>query len=1702
MKIQFQLIFFFILFLFPKLYNAQCLTMTCPPSITVNAASNACAANVVYTQPTVNCLTCATNTQVFTYTGSMQNFVVPAGITAVTILAYGARGGTNTSSAIPPGNGAAMRGSFAVTPLSTLRVLVGESPSISTGNGNGGGGASYVTTSASVALIVAGGGGGSSATTNSTAKNGNTTTTGGNGAAGGGIGGSGGNGGGVGGTGFQSGAGGGFFTNGAVGWSAGSDGKSFMNGGAGGLVAAWAFARGGYGGGGQGSAFVVGGGGGGYSGGGSGGHVTPGGGVGGGGASFNAGVCPSGTTGLSTGHGSVIISYGTSTVAPVLSSGLPSGSSFPVGTTVVTYTAADGAGNTATCSFSVTVKDVTSPTITCPSNINQCTSIVNGIGPTSINDNCPTPAITYSFSGATSGTGVNNASGSSFNPGTTNVTYIATDVSGNTGSCTFSVTTGIAPNLTITASSLSVCPSNTVSLTASGANTYTWSGGITNSIPFSPASTTVYTVTGTSAGGCTSTATQTITLNPLPIINITNPTSCVGGTINFSASGGGTYLWSGPNSFTSNIQNPQINNAQTTMNGAYSVTVTTALGCSSVAISNVSVSAIPAPAIGSNTPCLGATLNLTTSVANSYTWSGPSAFNSNLQNPNILNVTAANAGIYTLTVINASGCLGTTTISVGFNSLPTPIATSNGTYCVGQTITLNGSGGVSANWSGPSGYSSTSFTSSILSASIANNGVYTLVVTGANSCTNSTTTNILINTLPIITVNNPTACVNGNLVFNATGGVSYNWQGPLSFNNATQNPTISLVSLSNAGTYSVIVTGANSCTNIATSNALVYSLPLVSTSNLSVCIGGSITLNSSGANTYTWNGPNLFTSNNQNPIIPNASTLNMGAYTVTGASAQGCINTSVSNVSVGLSVLPSISSNTPCVGTNLNLSTGAAISYTWSGPSGFNSSLQNPVVNNSNIINAGTYSITSISAAGCIASNTLAVTINTLPLISSTPNTTVCALSAINFTASGGNSIVWIGPGGFNSTSYSPSISSASLANAGNYTLTASNLTGCSSSTIISVTVNNLPIVTINNPTICTNGNLVFNANGGNNYSWQGPLAFNSAIQNPTITNATIGNSGSYTVTATALNGCTNTAISNATVFSLPSISVSNSGQACVNGSVSLNANGGLTYSWSGPAGYASIIQNPVINNLNLTNNGSYSVIVTNANTCTNTAITNVTINPLPLVNIGVNSPICVGQTLNFIGSSTNNNQWLGPNNFTSIQSNPSISNVSLSHNGTYSLTVTDINGCKSTTTAIVNINPLPQIIATGATVCEGQTINLNASGGSTYVWNGPNGYTSNLQNPSIPNALVSLAGIYQVQVTSSAGCTASTSVNVSINSAPTGTTSSNSPICEKNKLNLFSSSANSYLWQGPNGFTSVNQNPEIQNINTLATGNYTLTIFDAIGCYTNIITSVIINPLPNITLNASKREACVPECIIFNAVSNATGTNVIYSWNLDRSETSNINGTTATGCYNTIGDFRPTVFVLDGNGCSNTATVLVTMNPLPTPDFIYEPNKPTYFNNNVEFNYLKNSDNIATYEWQNNTTTFALTQNPTYKFDEIGEYTITLNVTTNKGCKGNVTKVIKIEDEFALFIPNAFTPNNDGMNDIFKPKGTNVKNYTLLIFDRWGELIFKTNDLDKGWDGTFKGKECQNGVYTFKASATMEGGKAKEFLGSVTLQK
>lgn len=439
----------------------QCVSITCPSNITTVTDSGQCSAVVTFSAPAAVNTCGSTTSTTFNYVSpSLQTFTVPAGVTSINIDASGAQGGSvTTTCAATGGLGARMVGDFAVTPGEVLSIMVGQQ-GFTNGSDAGGGGGTFVVRTGNVLLVAAGGGGGATNNIGQCGSNRNgvnaTITTSGtasaNGIVAGGI-----NGNGGGASSGSGGGGGGFLTDGVAGTGlANNNGKCYLNGGAGGTGNNNDF--GGYGGGGAGwFTGGNGGGGGGYSGGGTSGSQPFSG--GGGGGSYSIGTNQNNSAGFQTGNGRVIITYVATGPANVTQiAGLASGAAFPVGTTTQTFVVSDGLGSTDTCSFTVTVQDMQAPVISCQSNITvandagQCGAIVTYTTP-SATDNCASPTVTQ-----TAGL----ASGAMFPLGTTTVSYSAADASGNTTSCSFTVTVEDQEAPVIS------CPSNMTVATDSG----------------------------------------------------------------------------------------------------------------------------------------------------------------------------------------------------------------------------------------------------------------------------------------------------------------------------------------------------------------------------------------------------------------------------------------------------------------------------------------------------------------------------------------------------------------------------------------------------------------------------------------------------------------------------------------------------------------------------------------------------------------------------------------------------------------------------------------------------------------------------------------------------------------------------------------------------------------------------------------------------------------------------------------------------------------------------------------------------------------------------------------------------------------------------------------------------------------------------------------------------------------------------------
>jgi hypothetical protein len=565
--------------------------------------------------------------------------------------------------------------------------------------------------------------------------------------------------------------------------------------------------------------------------------------------------------------------------------------------------------------------------------------------------------------------------------------------------------------------------------------------------------------------------------------------------------------------------------------------------------------------------------------------------------------------------------------------------------------------------------------------------------------------------------------------------------------------------------------------------------------------------------------------------------------------------------------LPTVTANTTasavCDGGSVTLTGGGATSYTWTG------SVTDAVAFTP--VSTDTYTVTGTDGNGCTNTASLTVTVNALPTV--TANSTasaICDGGSVTLTGGGATSYTWTG-------SVTDAVAFTPLAT-DTYTVTGTDGNGCTNTASITVTVNTLPAVTANSTAsaVCDGGSVTLTGGGATSYTWTGSVT--DAV--PFIPVAT----DTYTVTGTDGNGCTNTAITTVTVNALPAVTASSTTSAvCAGDSVTLTGGGATSYAWSGSV-IDAVAFTPI-------STDTYTVTGTDGNGCTNTAITTVTVNASPIVDLGPDQAVCGGTVLLDAGNPGDSYSW----------SDASVSQTfTASATGTYWVDVTNATGCVTRDSVSLTINANP-VVALGADITQcGGTVTLDAGNpGATYTWND----ASTLQT-----LIVTTSGTYYVTDTLAGGCYASDTIVVTINPAPVVDLGLDIIQCGGTVTLDAGNPGASYLWS----------NSIITRFNTVATsGTYYVDVMNASGCTANDTVVVTINTVPVVSANSATSTPCIDDAPVALIGSPAGGT-----WS-----GTGVFGTTFSPSVAGLGPQSVTYTFTGSNGCDGTSSTTITVN-------------------------------------------------------------------------------------------------------------------------------------------------------------------------------
>lgn len=719
------------------------------------------------------------------------------------------------------------------------------------------------------------------------------------------------------------------------------------------------------------------------------------------------------------------------------------------------------------------------------------------------------------------------------------------------------------------------------------------------------------------------------------------------------------------------------------------------------------------------------------------------------------------------------------------------------------------------------------------------------------------------------------------------------------------------------------------------------------------------------------------------------------------------------------------------------------------------------------------------SGCGSSTSPAVQVTVNQSPVADAGANTSVCAGGCTNLTGTGGVSYTWM-PGNLTGSTVNVCPPASTT-----YTLYITDANGCSDSDVVSINIS-IPNVTASPSVSVCNGNstiLVASGPAGQTYAWTPSATLTGAnTANPTATPTA---TTTYTVTATNAFGCTAVDSVLVQVTTAPPIIASQDTSLCNGGAATLTVSGASTYSWSpGNLSGSSVTVSPV--------NTTTYVVTGNTNNCISTDTVIVNVAPPFAVYAGPDFSVCGGTqvTLN-VGVSGGSYSWtpsasiIGSNTTQSVVAAPT-------GNTSYTVNVTDANGCVSADTINVTVNAQPNVVASSPDLilCQGETAFLNAVGGQSYVWT-PNISLSSNVGPNV-TATPSNTTTYLVTGTDANGCMDTSSITVVVNTNPQASFSSSASICGGTTGGI---QLVGILGNAP--FTyQIGSTPSPMPVSGLAPGNYNVTYTDVNGCTGLVgVTVFSIDPLLSFTSYPTECGDTSGQ-ILLDVVTSGVAP---FTYQIGSTTYPMPISGLAAGNYNVV--------YTDANGCTGTTGVTVFTQNTAYVNASADPSFGTY---PLAVNFgAAGSNGLTNWIWTFGDNNSGTGQTPSNTYGAPGVYeVVVMAYNSSPGCAVYDTIYVTVVEEATIALPNIFTPNDDANNDFFMATVSGVQEISVDVYDRWGALIHSekvsglasTPQLIQLWDGKNGGKSAADGVYYYVVNATGYDQKTYPMQGFVHL--
>ncbi len=1206
--------------------------------------------------------------------------------------------------------------------------------------------------------------------------------------------------------------------------------------------------------------------------------------------------------------------------------------------------------------------------------------------------------------------------------------------------------------------------------------------------------------------------------------------------------------------------------------GTVNVSATNSLGCTSApASATVNIVALPATDAGVDTTvCGGGTAQLggspTGPAGSSYTWT-PST---GLSAGNVANPTSNPSTTTTYVVqVSNSGCVSTDTVTVSL-ALAQADAGAPASVCLGDTVQLSATGGDSYLWSPATGLSDPTVADPLAFPTVTT--TYAVIVTDSLGCSTVDSVTVTVNQPPVVDAGADTLFCPGTTVTlggSPTGpaGSQYIWTPSTGLSDAfVANP---VATAADTITYIVAVLDTNGCA--AADAVTLFELPVPNVDagpDQTICAGDSAQLQGSGTGTLLWTPPfGISDPTIPDPFVSPEATI---IYTLTATAPNTCVSSD--QVTVTVNVLPSANAGPDkviCLGDSVIIGLPGPGTFAWTPAAGLSStSVATPLASPATTT---MYFVSVVDTNACAQVDSMMVTVNQpvnaggdgaditcstgLPivlanLLTGTPDQGgTWVPTDLYIPGSGGGTFLYV----VNGTAPCPNDTAV-------VTITESDSPDAGQGTTLELCSSDAPVdlFPLLGPTADTTGtwtlsdgtpfNGVFDPAvdppGACTYLVTGaPPCFDAFAvvdvtvltqQNPGIddTVAVCGSGVSFTLTdslggtsvaggawfapdgsahgdvfdpAVDVNGvytyvvaggtaCADSATVTVNVLN-PTADAGPNTALCAGDTVQLNATGGATYAWSPAAGLSDAgIADPQAFPVVTT---TYTVAVTDALGCVALDSVTVTVNPLPTADAGPDGTVCLTGIIPIGGSPT------GPPNATYLWTpSAGLSNVNAANPDaqpvltiTYTVLVTDANQCTDTDTVTVTVNPPPALNAGPDTsVCLNSGVQLNATGNGQFLWSPAAGL--NLNDVPDPIASPLNTTTYTVTLLDSNNCSSTDQLTVTVNGLPNADAGEDVWVCPGFDVQLTGSGGGTYSWSPAADVDDpASATPQASPASTTS---FVLTVTDGNGCTDTDAVTVTVNDDPPIDAGADQTICVGQQVQLGGNPSGLPGSS--FSW----SPAAGLDDPTAPNPFASPSVSTAYTLTVTNDTCTSTQVVNVSLQGNADPAFSVrlEPNC-----DGLRAFFTDESTGATQWSWDFGDGGTSTVQDPQHEFAYDAAITVTLTITDAFGCTGDTTQTFassSFPELTDMDVPNVFTPNGDGRNDLFSvgQQGGEVPEVVLggcskmLVYNRWGQKVFESLGANLAWDGrTMAGIPCEPGTYFYVLTV-----KELEFKGTVQL--